>query len=292
MSLMTPPDYIPFNYLDRLEVARPLIPPPPIADRLAYLRYQRELTDFAVAKECSPHGDDATVASNTVALVGLGTSVFQLQRLAPTEAGHVAALLEAFDLPPGATVLDAGCGVGGVAVHMKTARPDLDLILLNVSRAQLGMCPAGFRTIAADFHEIPLEPASVDVVMFLYTMGYGFLPRVLSEAARVLRPGGSVCIYDLTTEGTSERLIAAAGYKAHTIERIREVAEDAGLTVDRCDTPEVFFTDHFEKIAGPDFPRDVFAELRPALLRLLKVGHRGTTATNDDAMPAQAAAST
>lgn len=267
MSMMTPREYIPFNFMDRAPQCPVSLP---TVDRLTHLRHQRDLTDFVVAKEFSPHRDDATVSGHTRALVGLGNSVFQLQRLAPTEAEHVAALLQAFELPQGARVLDAGCGVGAVAAHMKAARPDLDFILLNVSSAQLAMCPAGFRTMAADFHDIPLGPASVDVVMFLYTMGYGFLPRVLSEAARVLRPGGIVCIYDLATEGNSEKLIVAAGYKAHTIERIRDVAEDAGLTVDRCDSPEVFYTDHFEKIVGPDFPRDVFAGLRPLLLRLLK----------------------
>ena len=127
-----------------------------------------------------------------------GLNVLNGFMLDVSEASHCARLLELMSPKPGAVVLDAGCGFGAVAKHMADARPDLRFYLLNLSEVQLEMCPEGMARLHGSFDAIPLEDASVDVVMFNYAICHSVdWLRTLQEARRVLREGGTLFIFDM-----------------------------------------------------------------------------------------------
>ena len=213
--------------------------------------------------------DDVAVGALTREIVRRGCRVLQVHLLAPTVDGHVARLLEEFSPPFGARVLDVGCGVGGVAEAMSWLRPDLGFVLLNRSRAQLEMCPAGFETVEADFHAMPFPNASFDAAMLCYVIGHGVLEEVLFEAARVLNPGGVALLYDFTVEGPA-RLLESVGYLAHPVEAIREAAALAGFSIDVELRPDTN-TDEFRRLFDDsEAVARAFDGVTPLLMRMEK----------------------
>jgi cyclopropane fatty-acyl-phospholipid synthase-like methyltransferase len=116
-------------------------------------------------------------------------------------------LAELAGVAPGDRVLDAGCGVGGPALAIACGVPDVVIDGVTVSEVQVRMARdliarAGLgervRVHLADFHRLPFRPAVFDLALFLEVTGYspdrGLLYR---EAARVLRPGGTVYVKDV-----------------------------------------------------------------------------------------------
>lgn len=220
------------------------------------------------AKAVAPYGDEEAVRRLTLECVAAGHRVLQIHKLAEDDAEHVAALLDLMRLPERAEVLDAGCGVGAVAELMQKQRPDLSITLLNVSPAQLSMCPDGFRKIEASFHDIPALSASFDAVLFLYSLGHARLEVALAEAARVLRPGGVAFVYDLTAEDPS-RVVQALGYVPHAVDRVKAAATSAGLTVERAFAPETTVA-QFVRFVGQSAYDAIFDGVSPAVYRMVK----------------------
>ena len=143
---------------------------------------------FATLEAVSPAAHDA------------GLHVLQGYRMAPTDAGHVAVLPGMMAPAPGDTVLDVGCSFGEVARLMRLQRPDLSFILLNRVAAQMRHAPTGpgFLPVLGDMHAIPLAAASVDGVIFSWALCHADHPAALAEAARVVKPGGFLFLYELT----------------------------------------------------------------------------------------------
>ncbi|MDP3740364.1 MAG: class I SAM-dependent methyltransferase [Hyphomonadaceae bacterium] len=184
--------------------------------------------DFARALEVAPYADDSMVGALTSSAVARGYSILQAHKLGPTDRLHAKVLLRYFDPPFFGRVLDAGCGVGAVAEHMSALRPDLKFVLLNVSAAQLALAPEGLEKIHADFHDIPAEDGEFDAAMFCYSLGHGLLDRCMAEAARVLRPGGALFIYDIAADDQA-RVIEALGYKPHHPAHVLDAAGRHGF---------------------------------------------------------------
>lgn len=139
--------------------------------------------------------NDSFVGDLSRQLVERGIRVFQIFQRG-TEREHVQYLLDVFS-PTSGTVLDVGCGIGEVARIMKDLRNDLDFILLNISQAQLDMCPP-FRKLCASVENIPLPDDAVDAVMACYVLGHVDKDAAMAEMRRVLRPGGVLFIADMT----------------------------------------------------------------------------------------------
>lgn len=144
----------------------------------------------------APYLPNAALDAATVAIMSEGIRVFQGARLAPTEAAHVAALLERMDPPLNSTIADIGCGIGEVARLMKQKRPDLDFILINKNPMQLDLSPPCFRRVLADMHDTGMPSGSVDGAMFCYSLCHSDFPLALREAARITKVGGFLFVYD------------------------------------------------------------------------------------------------
>lgn len=115
------------------------------------------------------------------------------------------------NLSPGETVLDVGCG-GGVDTILAARRVGpsgraigLDLLEEMCERARANASEAGvsecteFRV--GEMEAIPLPDASVDVVISNGVINLSpRKTRALAEIFRVLRPGGRMCVADLTVQ--------------------------------------------------------------------------------------------
>ncbi len=115
------------------------------------------------------------------------------------------------ELEPGETVLDVGSG-GGIDTILaaKLVGPTghaigLDVLDEMLDRARTHAAAAGVEDwtefVKGEMEAIPLPDASVDVVISNGVINLSpRKSRVLAEIMRVLKPGGRICIADLTVE--------------------------------------------------------------------------------------------
>jgi len=110
--------------------------------------------------------------------------------------------IDGLGLPPGAQVLEVGCGAGLLAIDL--ARRGLrveciDVVPAMVELAEREATAAGFaarvRPCIGDAHALRFERGAFDVVVALGVLPYLHSPAVaLREIARVLAPGGHVVL--------------------------------------------------------------------------------------------------
>lgn len=109
-------------------------------------------------------------------------------------------LLAAVALPPGAAVLDVGCGAGATVAHLADEHglraTGVDSCEASVARASRDRPDRDF--VAGRAERLPFPDASFDAVLFECVLST--LPDpggALGEALRVLRPGGVVLVGDV-----------------------------------------------------------------------------------------------
>jgi len=177
------------------------------------------------------------------------------------------------DLHEGETVLDLGSGAGAdVLISAKRVGPTGRAIGLDMTDEMLDLArrnamAAGVTNV--DFikgylEELPLDDASVDVVISNCVINLsGDKPKVLHEAARVLRPGGRFavsdviadehmdaatradmeawtgCIAGALTEAEFRDELAAAGLADVEITETHRVHEHAAAAIIRAAKPQV-----------------------------------------------------
>ncbi len=117
------------------------------------------------------------------------------------------------DTPVGreATVLDVGCGIGGPAGWIFERYGPRRLIGLEYLGSSVQAAEERWRAAApdqssrprfiqGDAHRLPLADGTVDVIFNLESaLHYRDKEAFISECARVLRPGGTLCLGDITT---------------------------------------------------------------------------------------------
>jgi arsenite methyltransferase len=114
------------------------------------------------------------------------------------------------EIRPGETILDIGCG-GGIDTILAARRtgPTGEVIALDflpemLERTSAAARDAGLhnvRPLDGEMETIPCADASVDLIISNGVINLSpRKARVLAECARVLRPGGRLCISDLSVE--------------------------------------------------------------------------------------------
>lgn len=159
-----------------------------------------------------------------------GPRILQSLRFGDTDEAHVRALLDAMQPAPFSQWLDVGCGYGEVARLMQLTRPDLAFTLANSNAAQLRQAPDVFRRVLGDMEALPLADAAYDGAMYLYSLCHATNPlQALSEAARVVRPGGGLFVFDhARLRGDNAECWQRLRSKFHSLWLLRHMADDAG----------------------------------------------------------------
>ncbi|MGH6719708.1 MAG: class I SAM-dependent methyltransferase, partial [Alphaproteobacteria bacterium] len=122
-----------------------------------------------------------------------------------------ARLAELAGIAPGQSVLETACGVGGSARYLAAVR-GARVVATNIARSQLAIAldwtrgkpeAARIRFDFADYHALPYPDGSFDAFWCQDSLLFSTdRPRALAEAARVVRPGGTVALSDLVVVGT------------------------------------------------------------------------------------------
>ncbi len=149
------------------------------------------------------YGDDANGATDSAVEASLGCGV------PPAVAG----------LHLGEVVLDLGSGAGAdVLISAKRVGPTGHVYGLDVTEEMLALARRHQREAGVDnvewlhgeIEDIPLPDASVDVVLSNCVINLSAdKPRVLHEAARVLRPGGRLAVSDIIADRERDDALGA-----------------------------------------------------------------------------------
>ncbi|XDG01050.1 hypothetical protein ABKA04_000665 [Annulohypoxylon sp. FPYF3050] len=132
-------------------------------------------------------------------------------------------LAEALALPAGSQVLDAGCGVGHVALRMAKAHglriQGIDVVDHHVAKAQRNIQSSGLpegtvKVRKMDYHHLePFADQSFDGVYTMETFVHATEPEVvLANFRRILRPGGRLVMFEYdhnTLEGSPKDMAAS-----------------------------------------------------------------------------------
>ncbi|MFC8428920.1 methyltransferase domain-containing protein [Streptomyces sp. NPDC057253] len=159
---------------------------------------------------------------------------------------------------PAGRVLDLACGAGEWGIALAAADPGArvtahdDPALLAEARARAEEFGVGgqFRFVPADFDDPPFEDAGFDTVVLAHAgrfAGPTETARLLREAARVLRPGGTLLVADVMRPepgGPSlsrpmlalSLLVNTADGAVLAVDEYRALMEEAGVTAKECVT--------------------------------------------------------
>ena len=132
-------------------------------------------------------------------------------------------------------ILDVGCGTGRLLEKAAALWPDTSLVgvdpapgMIEVARKRIPNATME----AAVAEALPLPDASVDVVLSCLSLHH-WKERLqgVRETARVLRPGGCLCLADITVPGWVSRLFH--GVRAASPDALRSLVEQAGFCVEK-----------------------------------------------------------
>jgi ArsR family transcriptional regulator len=141
-------------------------------------------------------------------------------------------------LMPPMVIADLGAGEGSSALLLsqraeRVIAVDTSAKMLEVAREQAlrnGVTNVEYRL--GDMEEVPIESASVDLVFFSQSLHHALHPeRALSEANRILVPGGRILILDLVKHRFEEaRELYADEWLGFSETEIESMLERSGFS--------------------------------------------------------------
>jgi SAM-dependent methyltransferase len=108
-----------------------------------------------------------------------------LEFMGPYDAAGLQQVFAGIDLPPGATVLDLGCGNGALLRWLANRGP---IAGTGIDLDPTGEAPPGVELVAADANEFVPAPGGYDLVCSVAAV------TPLSRLAQLVRPGGLVLL--------------------------------------------------------------------------------------------------
>lgn len=177
-------------------------------------------------------------------------------------------LFNSLNLSTGTAVLDAGCGVGHVAIHMtrKGLRVvGVDIVNHHLSKANRNIKAAGLeKQISAkkvDYHHLDgIQDELMDGVYTMETLVHATDPeQALGQFYRVLKPGGSIALYeyDHVKRGTATEYLQATMDKINTF-----ASMPANVMFDEGVLPQMLEDVGFENVKVQDLSLNIEPMLR------------------------------
>ena len=140
---------------------------------------------------------------------------------------------------PRFSVLDAGCGTGGMLAALRQNFPQADLTGIEPGDHALGLTAArdtGAHLVRAGVHDLPFAEGSFDFVVSLDVWSHAGIDDALAahETHRVLRPGGRLIL----NLAAFELLKGAHDYatdvdRRYTRRQVRALLEGANFEIER-----------------------------------------------------------
>jgi ubiquinone/menaquinone biosynthesis C-methylase UbiE len=136
----------------------------------------------------------------------------------PDGRGPATVAAEAVHAQAPGRILEIGCGTGAFALRMVTENPDAEVVATDQSPRLVELTAArGVPAEQADAQDLPFDDASFDVIVAMWMLYHvPDLDRALSEARRVLQPGGLFVAVTNGDEHLAELLAEAGGTKMVT----------------------------------------------------------------------------
>jgi demethylmenaquinone methyltransferase / 2-methoxy-6-polyprenyl-1,4-benzoquinol methylase len=161
------------------------------------------------------------------------------------------------EVPPGAAVLDLGCGTGALtrllADRPKVVGVDFSGEMLRRAKALPGGDSIAWTEASAD--ALPFPDASFDAVVSAYVLRNfqraGLLEKALAESFRVLRSGGKLLFLDLTRPRNP---LLRLGHDAY----VRTVVPAVGKALFGARWPGEYLRGSIEELWPPDRLRAAF----------------------------------
>ncbi|KAL9036586.1 MAG: hypothetical protein Q9214_006065 [Letrouitia sp. 1 TL-2023] len=188
-------------------------------------------------------------------------------------------LFSSLKLQSGSRVLDAGCGVGHVAMHLAGKGLQvygIDIMKRHVRKGQQYVKSRGLEKAVTirmgDYHNLEnLHDESFDGVYTVETLVHAADPeRVLQEFFRVLRPGGSIVCYeyDHVSRENVPKDVPASVVKG--LEQInREASMPANELFDRGVLPSMLEKHGFQDVVVEDLSENI----RPMIMLFFIVAY-------------------
>lgn len=174
-----------------------------------------------------------TISSADEAVVGLLAETLERRAADPKQRAMRDAYLAEVAFPHDARVVEIGCGPGPVARAL-AARPDVaevvgvdpSPVFLERARELAEELP-NLSFVEGDGRDLPLEDASFDVAVFHTVLCHVPEPEVaLTQAMRVLRPGGRLAVFDGDYATVTCGLAAADPLQACADAAVEELVHD------------------------------------------------------------------
>lgn len=181
------------------------------------------------------------------------------------------------------SLLDAGCGTGGMLGMIRQNFPDADLTGIDASSHALELAAARHLNATvrpADVHDLPFAENNFDFVLSLDVLSHAGVDDSLAthEMHRVLRPGGRLLLnlaaFDFL-KGAHDRAVDVD--RRYTRRQVRALLEGANFQIERLTYWNASFTPPIALMrwlsrtrAQSDEPRSDFRPLPPFLNALLK----------------------